>query len=34
VPPEALALERAPLTIKEGWAKRLRDLKTLIKKTP
>lgn len=25
VPADALALERAPLTIKEGWAKRLRE---------
>lgn len=34
VPADALALERSPTTIKEGWAKRLQGLKTLIKKTP
>jgi bifunctional UDP-N-acetylglucosamine pyrophosphorylase/glucosamine-1-phosphate N-acetyltransferase len=32
VPAEALALERSPQTVKEGWAKRLRDLKSLTKK--
>ncbi len=31
VPADALALERAPLTIKEGWVSRLRSLKTLGK---
>jgi bifunctional UDP-N-acetylglucosamine pyrophosphorylase/glucosamine-1-phosphate N-acetyltransferase len=31
VPADALALGRGRQTIKEGWAKRLRDLKTLIK---
>jgi bifunctional UDP-N-acetylglucosamine pyrophosphorylase/glucosamine-1-phosphate N-acetyltransferase len=25
VPADALALERAPVTVKEGWAKRLRE---------
>jgi bifunctional UDP-N-acetylglucosamine pyrophosphorylase/glucosamine-1-phosphate N-acetyltransferase len=32
VPADALALERAQQTIKEGWAKRLRDLKSAGKK--
>ncbi len=32
VPADALALERSPQTIKEGWAKRLRELKALVKK--
>ncbi len=32
VPADALALERSPQTIKEGWAKRLRELKSMIKK--
>src|SRR5581483_318081 len=32
VPPDALALGRGRQTVKEGWAKRLRDLKTLVKK--
>ena len=27
IPADALALERAPLTVKEGWAKRLRERK-------
>ena len=31
VPAEALALERSPQTVKEGWVKRLRSLKTLGK---
>jgi bifunctional UDP-N-acetylglucosamine pyrophosphorylase/glucosamine-1-phosphate N-acetyltransferase len=33
VPAEALALERSPQTVKEGWASRLRDLKSLTKKS-
>jgi bifunctional UDP-N-acetylglucosamine pyrophosphorylase/glucosamine-1-phosphate N-acetyltransferase len=32
VPADALALGRGRQTVKEGWAKRLRDLKSLIKK--
>jgi bifunctional UDP-N-acetylglucosamine pyrophosphorylase/glucosamine-1-phosphate N-acetyltransferase len=32
VPPDALALGRGRQTVKEGWAKRLRDLKSLVKK--
>ena len=32
VPAGALALGRGRQTIKEGWAKRLKDLKSLIKK--
>ena len=32
VPPEALALERSPQTVKEGWVKRLRGLKSMGKK--
>jgi len=32
VPADALALGRGRQTVKEGWAKRLRDLKALIKK--
>jgi bifunctional UDP-N-acetylglucosamine pyrophosphorylase/glucosamine-1-phosphate N-acetyltransferase len=32
VPADALAVGRARQTIKEGWAKRLRDLKSLVKK--
>jgi bifunctional UDP-N-acetylglucosamine pyrophosphorylase/glucosamine-1-phosphate N-acetyltransferase len=31
VPGGALAIARAPQTIKEGWAKRLRDVKSLGK---
>lgn len=31
VPPESLALARGRQTVKEGWAKRLRDLKLLSK---
>jgi len=31
IPEGSLALERAPLTVKEGWANRLRGLKTLGK---
>ena len=34
VPADALALARTPETVKEGWAKRLRDMKSLGKKTP
>jgi bifunctional UDP-N-acetylglucosamine pyrophosphorylase/glucosamine-1-phosphate N-acetyltransferase len=32
VPADALALGRGRQTVKEGWAKRLRDLKLLVKK--
>jgi bifunctional UDP-N-acetylglucosamine pyrophosphorylase/glucosamine-1-phosphate N-acetyltransferase len=32
VPAGALALGRGRQIVKEGWAKRLRDLKSLIKK--
>src|SRR5205085_3164255 len=32
VPADALAIGRGRQTVKEGWAKRLRDLKSLIKK--
>jgi bifunctional UDP-N-acetylglucosamine pyrophosphorylase / glucosamine-1-phosphate N-acetyltransferase len=32
VPADALALERSPQTVKEGWAKRLRELKSMGKK--
>jgi bifunctional UDP-N-acetylglucosamine pyrophosphorylase/glucosamine-1-phosphate N-acetyltransferase len=32
VPADALALGRSRQTVKEGWAKRLRDLKSLVKK--
>jgi len=32
VPPGALAIGRARQTVKEGWAARLRDLKSLVKK--
>jgi bifunctional UDP-N-acetylglucosamine pyrophosphorylase/glucosamine-1-phosphate N-acetyltransferase len=32
VPADALALGRGRQTVKEGWAKRLRDLKSLVKK--
>ena len=32
VPADALAVGRARQTVKEGWAKRLRDLKSLVKK--
>jgi bifunctional UDP-N-acetylglucosamine pyrophosphorylase/glucosamine-1-phosphate N-acetyltransferase len=32
VPADALALERSQQTVKEGWAKRLRDLKSAGKK--
>jgi bifunctional UDP-N-acetylglucosamine pyrophosphorylase / glucosamine-1-phosphate N-acetyltransferase len=32
VPPDALALGRGRQTVKEGWAKRLRDLKSLVKR--
>ena len=31
VPADALAVERAPQTVKEGWAKRLRQIKSLGK---
>jgi bifunctional UDP-N-acetylglucosamine pyrophosphorylase/glucosamine-1-phosphate N-acetyltransferase len=34
VPADALAVARAPQTVKEGWAKRLRQLKSLGKKKP
>jgi bifunctional UDP-N-acetylglucosamine pyrophosphorylase/glucosamine-1-phosphate N-acetyltransferase len=34
VPADALAMERAPQTVKEGWAKRLRQIKTMGKKKP
>jgi bifunctional UDP-N-acetylglucosamine pyrophosphorylase/glucosamine-1-phosphate N-acetyltransferase len=34
VPADALALARTPQTVKEDWAKRLRQLKTLGKKSP
>ncbi len=33
VPPDALAVSRVPQTIKEGWAKRLRQVKALGNKT-
>jgi bifunctional UDP-N-acetylglucosamine pyrophosphorylase/glucosamine-1-phosphate N-acetyltransferase len=32
VPAEALALGRGRQTVKEGWAKRLKGLKSLVKK--
>jgi bifunctional UDP-N-acetylglucosamine pyrophosphorylase/glucosamine-1-phosphate N-acetyltransferase len=32
VPADALALGRGRQTIKEGWAKRLKELKSLVKK--
>jgi bifunctional UDP-N-acetylglucosamine pyrophosphorylase/glucosamine-1-phosphate N-acetyltransferase len=32
VPADALALGRGRQTVKEGWAKRLRDLKSMVKK--
>jgi bifunctional UDP-N-acetylglucosamine pyrophosphorylase/glucosamine-1-phosphate N-acetyltransferase len=32
VPADALAVSRAPQTVKEGWAKRLRQVKSLSKK--
>jgi bifunctional UDP-N-acetylglucosamine pyrophosphorylase/glucosamine-1-phosphate N-acetyltransferase len=32
IPADALALERAPLTVKEGWVKRLRSLQSIGKK--
>ena len=32
VPPDSLAIGRGRQTVKEGWAKRLRDLKSLVKK--
>jgi bifunctional UDP-N-acetylglucosamine pyrophosphorylase/glucosamine-1-phosphate N-acetyltransferase len=32
VPPDALALGRGRQTVKEGWAKRLRDLKSRVKR--
>jgi bifunctional UDP-N-acetylglucosamine pyrophosphorylase/glucosamine-1-phosphate N-acetyltransferase len=32
VPSDALAVERGALTVKEGWAKRLREIKGLGKK--
>ena len=32
VPADALAIGRGRQTVKEGWAKRLRDLKSLVKK--
>ncbi len=31
IPADALAIERAPLTVKEGWAKRLRERKAKAK---
>jgi len=31
VPADALAVARAPQTVKEGWAKRLRQVKALGK---
>ncbi|MBI2717036.1 MAG: bifunctional UDP-N-acetylglucosamine diphosphorylase/glucosamine-1-phosphate N-acetyltransferase GlmU [Rhizobiales bacterium] len=34
VPADALAVARAPQTVKEGWAKRLRQIKVLGKKKP
>jgi len=34
VPSDALAVERGALTVKEGWAKRLREIKGLGKKAP
>ena len=34
VPADALAIGRGEQTVKEGWAKRLRDLKALGKKVP
>jgi bifunctional UDP-N-acetylglucosamine pyrophosphorylase/glucosamine-1-phosphate N-acetyltransferase len=34
VPEDSLALERSQQTVKPGWAKRLRDLKTLTHKKP
>ena len=34
VPADALVVARAPQTVKEGWAKRLRQLKSLGKKKP
>jgi len=34
VPDDSLAIGRGEQTIKEGWAKRLRDVKALGKKTP
>ena len=33
VPADALALERAPVTVKEGWAKRLRERNAAAKKS-
>ena len=32
VPADALAIGRGRQTVKEGWAKRLKDLKSLVKK--
>src|SRR5262249_36233798 len=32
VPADSLAIGRGRQTVKEGWAKRLRDLKSLVKK--
>jgi bifunctional UDP-N-acetylglucosamine pyrophosphorylase/glucosamine-1-phosphate N-acetyltransferase len=32
VPADALAIGRGRQTVKEGWAKRLRELKSLVKK--
>ena len=32
VPADALALGRGRQTVKEGWARRLRELKSLVKK--
>jgi bifunctional UDP-N-acetylglucosamine pyrophosphorylase/glucosamine-1-phosphate N-acetyltransferase len=34
VPPDSLALGRARQVVKEGWAKRLRELKSLGRKSP
>jgi bifunctional UDP-N-acetylglucosamine pyrophosphorylase/glucosamine-1-phosphate N-acetyltransferase len=34
VPADALAIARGPQTVKEGWAKRLREVKALSEKTP
>jgi bifunctional UDP-N-acetylglucosamine pyrophosphorylase/glucosamine-1-phosphate N-acetyltransferase len=34
VPADALAIARGPQTVKEGWAKRLREVKALGEKTP
>ena len=34
VPADALALERSQQTVKEGWAKRLRQVQAIGKKRP